>query len=189
MTNRTDRRVLALAGLAVLLAAAPAGAAEGGASWRPTYDMAMLWVNFGILAFVIVKYARRPLVDFLRGQGAKTAEETQRVEEEKRRTEQTVQETLAALEHSRRHFEQVRERIVGEGARRRQEIIDSARHDGTLMMERSRQQIAHQIAEAQAALKNELLDKAFSTALERIPSELSAEEDRQLVERYIREDL
>ncbi len=188
MKNRNRRFAPAFAGLAVLLAAAPA-AAEGGASWRPTYDLIMMWVNFGILAFVIVKYARRPLIDFLRGQGAKAAEEIQVVEEEKRRTDQTVRETLSALEDSRKHFQQVRERIVGEGERRRQELIESARHDSSLMLERTRQQIAYQITEAQAALKNELLDKAFTVALERIPAEISAEEQEQMVERYIRESI
>ncbi len=189
MTNRNNRCALACTALAVLLAAAPAGAAEGAAPWRPTYDLVMMWVNFGILAFVVFKYGRRPLLDFLRGQGAKAAEEIQRVEEEKRRTDQTVQETLSALEDSRKHFQQVRERIVGEGERRRQELIESARHDSSLMLERTRQQIAYQITEAQAALKNELLDKAFSVALERIPTEITAEEHRQMVERYIRESI
>ena len=189
MTHRIKRSAPAHACLALILAAAPAWAAEGGASWRPTYDLIMMWVNFGILAFVIFKYARKPLIAFLRGQGAKTTEEIESVEEEKRRTEQTVRETLAALEDSRQRFEQVRERIVGEGERRRLELVESARRDSSLMLERTRQQIAHQITEAQKSLKNELLDKAFAIALERIPAEISAEEQGQLVERYINQSL
>ena len=40
-------------------------AAEGGGGWRPTYDIIMRWVNFGILAFIFFKFARRPLKNFL----------------------------------------------------------------------------------------------------------------------------
>ena len=40
-------------------------AAEGGGGWRPTYDIIMKWVNFGILAFIFFKFARRPLKNFL----------------------------------------------------------------------------------------------------------------------------
>ena len=69
---------------------------EGGSTWRSTYDEVMLWLNFGILAFLLVKYGRAPLIAFLRGEAKRTAEEIERVEESKRRADEKVQEMVSA---------------------------------------------------------------------------------------------
>jgi len=45
-------------------------AADDGNSWRTTYDAVLVWVNFAIFAFILIKYARTPLKNFLHGQKA-----------------------------------------------------------------------------------------------------------------------
>jgi hypothetical protein len=37
---------------------------------RATWDLTMRWVNFLILAVVIVKYSKQPLISFLKGKQA-----------------------------------------------------------------------------------------------------------------------
>ena len=55
--------------LLVMLATAPeALGAETSVNWRPTYDIVMRWLNFGILIVLFFRYARKPLVAFLNGQ-------------------------------------------------------------------------------------------------------------------------
>ena len=49
-----------------LLLAESAGAAEAAGDWRPMYDLILRYVNFIILAFLIIKYARKPLVNFFK---------------------------------------------------------------------------------------------------------------------------
>ena len=53
-----------LVGLTLVLF--PEIALAGDPAWRPTYDIAMRWLNFIILVGVIVKYAREPIKDFLK---------------------------------------------------------------------------------------------------------------------------
>ena len=48
-------------------------AAEKSSSWRPMYDLVLRWINFGIIVFVVIKYAKTPIVNFLRGQKDKLA--------------------------------------------------------------------------------------------------------------------
>ena len=55
-------------------------AEETGGGWRETYDMVLRWINFVILAVIIVKYARKPLKDFIFGQRKNLIRELERKE-------------------------------------------------------------------------------------------------------------
>ena len=160
-------------------------AAEGQSSWRATYDLVMLWVNFGILAFLIVKYARAPLLNLLKGEADKTASGLLEAQAGKEATDQKVQETLQALENARERLRGVQEKIIGEGERQRQLIIDSARHESELLLQRTRQKIDSQIYEAQLRLKSELIDRAVELAMERLPAAITPEDQLRLVDRFI----
>ncbi len=138
-----------LGGLAAVPVSAVCGwAAEGQSTWRATYDLVMMWVNFGILAFLIAKYARPPLLNLLAGEAEKTAAGLQEAQAGKEQTDRKVQETLQALENARERLRGTQERIVKEGERQRQRIIDSARNESRLLIERTRQKIDFQISEA-----------------------------------------
>jgi F-type H+-transporting ATPase subunit b len=175
-----------LGGLAgVPLTAAFGWAAEGQASWRATYDMVMMWVNFGILAFLIGKYARPPLLKLLKGEADKTAAGLKEAQAGKEQTDQKVQGTLQALENARERLRDIQEKIIKEGERQRQQIIDSARQESRLLIERTRQRIDVQIAEAHLRLRSELIDQAAALALERLPAEITPEEQQRLVDRFV----
>jgi F-type H+-transporting ATPase subunit b len=175
-----------LGGLAAVPVSAVCGwAAEGQSTWRATYDLVMMWVNFGILAFLIAKYARPPLLNLLAGEAEKTAAGLQEAQAGKEQTDRKVQETLQALENARERLRGTQERIVKEGERQRQRIIDSARNESRLLIERTRQKIDFQISEAHARLKREVIDHAFAVAAERLPAEITPEEQLRLVDRFI----
>jgi F-type H+-transporting ATPase subunit b len=177
-----------LGGLAgVHLTAVFGWAAEGQSSWRATYDLVMMWINFGILAFLLVKYARAPLLNLLRGEADKTAAVLKQAQEGKEHIDQKVRDTLKDLENARERLRETQERIIREGARQRQRIIDSAQHEGRQLLERTRQKIDVQIAEAHLRLRHELVDRAVAAALERLPAEITAEEQVRLVDRFVRD--
>jgi F-type H+-transporting ATPase subunit b len=170
-----------------LLGAGSVWAAEGEPGWRATWDLAMMWINFAILAFFIVKYLRAPLMNFLNDEGRKTAEAIREAEERKQRMDRQMLETRSALENSRERLAAVKVRVVTEGERRRQELIESARRESQLMLERARQGAEHQLAEAHERLRAELIDGAIAAALERLPALIQAEDQEKLIERFIRE--
>ena len=58
-------------------------AAENASNWRSSFDLVMMWVNFGIFASIIVKYSRKPIVSFLKGQKEKVDLSINRIEEKK----------------------------------------------------------------------------------------------------------
>jgi len=175
-----------LAGVVVFTLSGGHGvAAEDAKTWRATYDLIMIWINFGILAFFIVKYARKPLMGFLEGESRKTAEEIQRIEDSNQQMERKFQETVGSLDSSRERLRLLQERILREGELRKREIIESARHESRLMLERARLKIDVQILEAHERLKHELVDRAVAAAMERLSAEITPEEQLRLVDRFV----
>ncbi len=186
MNLKTARLFILPLGIAMLhLSGGSCLAAEEATTWRATYDLIMMWVNFGILAFLLVKYLRQPLIDFLVGESRKTTAEIRRIEDSREKTELKFQETVASLDESRQRFHLIRERILRDGERRRQAIIVSAREESRLLIARTRQKLDTQIAETHMQLKRDLVDRAIDAALERLPSIITAEEHLHLVDRFV----
>ena len=172
---------------ALHLTAGSCWAGDGESTWRAAYDEVMLWLNFGILAFLLVKYGRGPLIAFLKGEAQRTAEEIERTENRKRQMDEKVLEMTAAAENRRARLQALKERLIQEGERNRREIIESARRDSRTLLEQTRMGIDHQIDEARQQLKAELIDRAVEAALERLPGVITADDQKKLVETFIQE--
>ena len=183
-TLRRPAVAIALAG-ALHLTAGSCWAGDGESTWRAAYDEVMLWLNFGILAFLLVKYGRGPLIAFLKGEAQRTAEEIERTENRKRQMDEKVLEMTAAVENRRARLQALKERLIQEGERNRREIIESARRDSRTLLEQTRMGIDHQIDEARQQLKAELIDRAVEAALERLPGVITADDQKKLVETFI----
>jgi F-type H+-transporting ATPase subunit b len=177
---------IALAG-ALHLTAGSCWAGDGESTWRAAYDEVMLWLNFGILAFLLVKYGRGPLINFLKSEVQRTSEDIEQAEKSKRRMDEKVQEMTAAAQNRRERLQSLKERLIREGERKRREIIESARNDGRIMLEQTRLDIDHQINEARERLKAELIDRAVEAALGRLPGVITADDQKKLVETFIQE--
>lgn len=189
--SRSPRATILTAALplvpALLLLAAGAACADEGeaAGWRQTYDLVMMWVNFAILAFFIVKYGRAPLRRFLEDESRRTAEAIHKAEESKARMERELAQAEAAAAAGRERLTAVRARIIADGERRRTEAIEAARRESELLLTRARQAAAHEFAAAAARLRSELVEEAVQAALGRLPAEMRPEDHARLLERFI----
>ena len=82
------------------------------AEWRGTYDLAMKWINFFILVFVVVKFGKAPIMRFLRAQKDDVADEIARLDREKQEMIAKIQDAQATLAESDIRFAELKERIV-----------------------------------------------------------------------------
>lgn len=171
--------------LLVLWASAPALAAEAAQGWRPIYDLVMEWLNFAILFFVIYKYGRRPLLDFLRGQKNEIEKELSRIEGQKDEALAKVREAAEALEQSKVRLPELKARLIEQGERKKQELIDEAREQSRLIMAGGLQRIEYQIIRAKHKLSLELLDMAVDEAIRELPGIITAEDNRLQVEKFM----
>lgn len=179
--------VIIVALLAAVYGVTEAAAAEGGGSWRPTYDLIMRWVNFAILVFVIVKFARRPLKNFLSGKGEEISAQIRELDVEKNQLVERVRQAEKELEDSTSRLEEIKGRIVQLGERRKQEIIDEAHQESRIIMENAKRKIEGRLIRAQKSLRDEMIDSAAELALERLPGIITAEDNQKLLQRYMTE--
>ena len=160
-------------------------AAESSGGWRSTYDLVMRWVNFAILAFVIVKFARLPLKNFLSGKGQEISLQIRRLEDEKNQLVQRVRQAENELEDSTGRLLEIKERIVQSGERRKQEILAEAHQESQIIMENAKRKIEGRLLQAQSVLRAEMIDAAADLALEKLPGMVTAEDNQKLLQSYM----
>ena len=160
-------------------------AAEGSGGWRSTYDLVMRWVNFAILAFVIVKFARLPLKNFLSGKGQEISIQIRRLEDEKNQLVERVRQAENELEDSTGRLIEIKERIVQSGERRKQEILAEAHQESQIIMENAKRKIEGRLLQAQSVLRAEMIDAAADLALEKLPGMVTAEDNQKLLQSYM----
>ncbi|HSQ84728.1 MAG TPA: ATP synthase F0 subunit B [Desulfobacterales bacterium] len=160
-------------------------AAEKSSNWRPAYDLILRWINFFIIVFVVVKYGKRPIMNFLRGQKNKLAEEINRLENEKQDAEAKIKETLKAVDESELRFSELKDRIVQQGEKKKIEIIESAQHHSKMMLEDTKRRIDAHFLHTKDEFRAELIDRAMDMALERLPKEITSEDNDKFARLFL----
>ncbi|OQY55295.1 MAG: hypothetical protein B6245_20020 [Desulfobacteraceae bacterium 4572_88] len=177
----------AMMGAAVHILGPEAIASEDSESWRGTYDTVMLWLNFGILVFIIVKFGRMPIMNFLKGRKEELSHEISALEEEKEAAFTKIREASEALDESEAHFEHLKQRSVKQGEKKRQEIIEDAQHQSQVMLEAAKQKVESQIVQAKRTFRSKLIDSAIDLATNRISKKIIEEDHQKLVDDYLAE--
>ena len=152
-------------------------AAEKSSGWRPIYDLILRWINFGIIAFVIVKYGKTPIMNFLRGQKDKLEQEINQLENEKEDAKAKIKETLKTVDESEVRFSELKDRIIQQGEKKKTEIIESAQNQSKMMLEDGKRRIDTYFLQAKNEFRAELIDRAMDMAMERLPREVTPEDN------------
>lgn len=160
-------------------------AADGGNGWRALFDQIMRWLNFGILAFLLVKFGRVPIKNFFNTRKEEMVREIEALENEKQQALREIDENLTLLEDSGTRFEALKERIVAQGEKNKEKIIEDARQESKVLLQGARQKIDNRIIEARNNLRNELIDSAMASAMERLPVEMTAEDSQKWVDKFL----
>ena len=170
----------------MLLIASPALGAET-PEWRPIYDLVMRWVNFLIIVGVLIKFGRSPIKNFLQRKKTEIALELEKVEQKKEETVSAIENTRRHLEESSQRLQSLHERILKQGEAQKAQIIAQAQEQSRRMMMESKRKIEGQLRQAKETFRAELVDLAFQRALERLPREISKEDNQKIVFRYLQE--
>jgi len=156
-----------------------------GPSWRPIYDEVMLWINFFILVFIIVKYGKKPLLNFLQGQKDEVADQIHRLQKQKNALEAKIKKTHSMIKDSSVRFDQIKSRIIKDGERSKQKIIEDARAQSKNIMEVEKLKATNQILQAKDQFMSELLDEASALAIKKLPSEINDSDHNKLLDLFL----
>ena len=170
--------------ISLWLLSGEAMAAEASGAWRPTYDLIMRYINFLILVFLILKYARKPLVDFFKGKSQDVKKEIQEIEEVKEQVQDQVKSLLEERERSREKFERLKERIISQGKIKQKNIINDAQREGKLLLENTNLKIDNLIQKARYTLRSEMIDMAVDLAMKKLPTEITDQDNQKFFDQY-----
>jgi F-type H+-transporting ATPase subunit b len=162
-------------------------AAVSGSAWRSNYDMIMMWVNFAILLVVLIKFGINPIKGFLRDQKENIASKIKIFEEEKEANAAQIRQSQQLMQESSLRFDQIKEKIIAEGEKKKQEIIESARRESTFMIDHANFWIDRRIQQAKDSLKSDLIDEAMTMATQRLPKILTPEDNQKFISLFLDE--
>jgi F-type H+-transporting ATPase subunit b len=171
--------------VALLLSGADAVAAENAENWRTTYDLVMRWVNFAIIAILMVKFAKTPIKNFLSDRKGQIEKKIKSYEEQKEAIQKNVAESQKTLTHSQARFDKIRQTIIEGGKKRKQEIIEDAQRESQMLLEATRHKIEHQIREARDTIRAEMIESAIALAEKKLPAEITAADQQKLTDLFL----
>jgi F-type H+-transporting ATPase subunit b len=158
-------------------------AAENTKTWRTTFDLVMRWLNFAIITFVIVKFAKKPLKDFLLSKKEEINRNIKKYEQQKEKAEEKLKATSKALEDSMTRFEKLKRRIIQEGEKKKEQIIEN--QESIILIESAKHKIENQILEAKNVIRAELIESAIALAEARLPEVITAKDQQTLIANFM----
>jgi len=171
--------------MGIHLLGSEASAADNSGNWRPVFDLVMRWLNFGIIVFILIKYARTPIKDFLLSRREEVAREIETIEEKKEEANKKIQDATRILVESEVRFARIKERIIQEGETKKQKIIEDAQQESKILIESTMKKIESQLLDAKRTFKSELVDTAISLAMKRLPDEITTEDNQKFTNQFL----
>ncbi|MDX2501168.1 MAG: ATP synthase F0 subunit B [Deltaproteobacteria bacterium] len=160
-------------------------AADSSGDWRPLFDLVMRWVNFLILAFLLIKFSRAPIKKFLADKKQTIADEIGNLEAEKDQILRQIEESKKQLKHSKERLSELKKRIVAQGEKNKQKMIAEAELESKMMLKSAKEKMDHRIVEARHVLKTELIDSAIARAIEMLPGKITEEDNRKFIDVFV----
>jgi F-type H+-transporting ATPase subunit b len=160
-------------------------AADNSGDWRPIFDLVMRWVNFLILAFVIIKFSRAPIKKFLDGKKQNIADEIGGLEAEKEEMLRQIDNSKKQFENSQDRLSELKKRIIAQGQKNRQMIIEAAEQESKILLQSAQQKINSRIVEARRKLKSELVDAAIALATKLLPEKITEEDNQKFIDAFM----
>ena len=160
-------------------------AADNSGDWRPLFDLVMRWVNFLILAFLLIKFSRAPIKKFLADKKQEIADEIGGLETAKEKRLHQIEESKKQLANSQERLSKLKKRIVAQGEKNKQKIIKDAERESKMMLKSAKQKMDSRIVEARQMLRMELVDTAIALAIGMLPGKITEEDNQKFIDAFM----
>ena len=160
-------------------------AADNSGDWRPLFDLVMRWVNFLILAFLLIKFSRAPIKKFLADKKQEIADEIGGLETAKEKMLHQIEESKKQLANSQERLSKLKKRIVAQGEKNKQKIIKDAERESKMMLKSAKQKMDSRIVEARQMLRMELVDTAIALAIGMLPGKITEEDNQKFIDAFM----
>jgi F-type H+-transporting ATPase subunit b len=147
----------------------------------------MMWVNFGILVFLFIRFARKPLMDFLRSTRNKISEDLDKAKKTLNGAKSTRDAEIDKAKDIERLLEDVQKSILDIGKREKEEIIRQGQVAAEKMIQEAKEYASRRIAFAKKKLSDDMVDRAITIAEKGLTERLSKEDHERLVDQFVQD--
>lgn len=149
------------------------------------YDGVVRWLNLAVLAYLIISFGRIPIQNFLAAQKEDLANQIQQIEAEKELITQQIKETESAIAESQKHFSELRDRIILQGEKRKEQIIAEAHQQSALMLDSAKQKVDRMMSDAITSFRSEMIDATMNLVEKQLSEIVTHEDNQKYVDRYL----
>lgn len=168
-----------------LLFATVALGAEEISPGRRLWDNIMMWFNFAILVFFFVKFARKPLMNYLRGVKGEIEGDLNGINSQLEAIKSEMDEEAEKIKNIEDHIKLIKESILEIGRKEKEGIVEQGRSAAKKMI-RDATEYAHlRLAMAKKTLSNEMVDMAMSMVEEKLLKGISEEDNDKIIDRFM----
>ncbi|MBN1831816.1 MAG: ATP synthase F0 subunit B [Deltaproteobacteria bacterium] len=160
-------------------------ALEEASTGRKVWDNIMLFVNFGILVFLFVKYAKKPLMQFLRSERESVEKQINILTSKKQGAQSQKDAEAEQIKDIDRIIEEIRNSIIEMGEREKEKIIRQGKSLAEKMIRDAEAYSESRIIAARQELSEEMVDLALSMAREKLQKNITEKDNDHLVDRFI----
>ncbi|MBU1053912.1 MAG: hypothetical protein KKC46_08795 [Proteobacteria bacterium] len=126
-------------------------------------DSALLWANIVLLLLLFVKFATKPLIDFLKGRKKKLSEEFENLKIKKETIISEIKEINKTINDKQSGLKASRENNIQEAEQKLFETIKEAKHESNLILDKAKQEtenrILHETQKLYSEIRAEILPK------------------------------
>ncbi|MFH2043741.1 MAG: ATP synthase F0 subunit B [Pseudomonadota bacterium] len=126
-------------------------------------DSALLLANIVILLLLFVKFAAKPLIDFLKGHKKKLSEELENLKIQKETLISEIKEINKNINENQSGLKASRENLLQEAEQKLFETIKEAKHESDLILDKAKQEtenrILHETQKLYSEIRSEILPK------------------------------
>ena len=152
---------------------------------RRLWNNILLWVNFGILAFFFFRYAKKPLMDYLRGERQKIEENLNTTDVQLRDVKTIMDQEAEKLRGIDQRLEEIRISVTEIGRREKEMIIKQAKTAAEKMIRDAEVYSNYRLAMARKALSDEMVDMAISMVEERLKAGISDADNERIIDQFV----
>ena len=185
---RADAPLMLFVSAAVLLMlSGSAFAMGGGAEHAPITWRDWVWpvINFAILAFVLVYFARKPVREFFKNRTALIEKSLKEASEARELANKSLEEVQKRLKEADIEVNEILESSRKSGEREKEELIAKGESLKKKMIEQAKANIEFELEKAKKSLKSEAALMALEMAEKQIKEKLDNNEQVKLIDEYI----
>ncbi len=160
--------------------------AAGGAEHGEWKDLIWPGINFAILVFILVKFGRKPIKEFLKKRTELIEKSLKEAGEAKELAREALVEVKERLKNTDREIEGIVNAAKRAGEKEKEALIAEGEKLKIKILEQTEANIAFELQKAKKAIKSEAALAALELAEKQIKEQLGKEGQLSLIDEYIK---